>query len=220
MYIYRKINYAFIITTFLSACSYEQPTNNQVTQPISNTRYEPVTNGLADNELKVTTNYSERWEGHLDGVGYKYSRSTNSEWKGSINPNNDNFNGRESWKLNCEVDKISDDKICLVRNELLGLFIQYKNNSTPLICSLKHDFPGERARLRIDGGRVYTSTTDEGCFTHNINTYKNLRAGSNVVIRSIVWPYEGYEENEGKLVGVELLDKLVKHLKNKLSQQS
>ncbi len=125
---------------------------------------------------------------------------------GSVSRSKDIF--EPHWSFFCQVDAMSDQRMCVFHRGLGGLFISYGGQPAPQsICVFGHDFPGRIAMIRVD--KLPPVETDLSGCTSAKPLLDQLIAGSNVTVRRYEWPRDWPVDETSTLDGFHMTMKVI-----------
>jgi hypothetical protein len=149
--------------------------------------------------------------GTTSGMEYNRQIHVKNEASASITIKGDAGIGlRDEWTIECKVDKITDEKYCVI---LLSIKQPDSNSPATVISAIKSNkrtavqvcvgydhYPGTKVFARVDGGKpLVTTASSGGCFG-DANSRK-IMSGAHVVVQFQKWPSEASITFEGDMVG-------------------
>ena len=114
------------------------------------------------------------------------------------------------WVPSCETDAMTDRKSCKLRASELALLLRLTNTGhLSAVCVLEHDFPGERAAVRVDA-KPPLDVGETGCVAIADETY--FLTGAISVARRVKWPYRRTIDIRGSIASLPMALDFIRHI--------
>lgn len=171
----------------------------------------PAGGGFNDTEVSMPNDVAG-WmrTGSINGMAYEYFL----DYSGSVTGTSLDY-GPHRWFVQCETDRITDEKSCEIFSIQAELVILFNGSrSAPFICALNHDFPGRNAAVRVDKQRPVQ--IKDGRCVRSAALFEALLKGDKVVVRQVKWPRDYPSDTEVSLAGLPEAYQLSKYLYSRL----
>ncbi len=119
------------------------------------------------------------------------------------------------WSFQVKTDEMTDHRMIILSrrhhiiskefgemqpNSNIYLWLVLSSKARERVCVGGHDFPGKKAKIRVDSLPALTTNT-EGCVPLTNQLYSQMSSGTTLTVRGYHWPYDAPETREIKLGG-------------------
>ncbi len=125
-------------------------------------------------------------KGIVNGIYYDYY----DDGSGSFGKQENDSLGDNNWSTQCDIDKITDEKMCSMKMKGLWIYA-YGKGKVIMSIGLEH-FPGSSVTIRIDGGTpISNSSKNDGNYSAGASAkiIEKLKRSKTVTTRYMRWPY-------------------------------
>jgi len=175
--------------------------NSAASEKGAATTLSPQTFCSDQKSAKCEVTDEENAQGKLNGVWFQFLRGS-AVVQGSSGTDVKDWLKSEYWSVNCDRDKITEVKSCVLRKNENEMFIRINSlGRTSLYVGFDH-FPESQTIIKI-GKKVFSTNDQYGYFQNPKQLLATMKDGAHVITRYTKWPDRSWVDSEFTTNGID-----------------